>query len=181
MCLVLMPICDPDHWRGHNFSVDNSAALCVIKMYVNRFQDKNLLPSWKFNQEAKKSTKADEAVALPKIDPVLKGKVHSAVVNSFFHCVIMPHFHPITTKKESCGSHVHEMIKEALDHLVHGTKKMYHLDDISWRHVGLYENQVILFDLGNLAKLDKGNGIATDRQIIAHFSCMVIRRRLSEL
>ncbi|CAB9525524.1 unknown protein [Seminavis robusta] len=64
-------------------------------------------------------------------------------------CVVMPFFRPIEKAKRRGNL---EKIQEALRKLeVTGLK--YRDDDVRWRHVGLYKESCILFDLADLEKV----------------------------
>ena len=118
---------------------------CVIKMYVRMYEDNVLLETSEFEKVAEDSVQR-ELEHYHAIYEDLKENVWTTKLMGF-HCIILPYFEPVPIQCESLPS-----IKETLSNF-----KPHNLgfadSDMDWRHVGIFNNKVYLFDLADLEPL----------------------------
>jgi hypothetical protein len=119
---------------------------CVIKMYIRKFEDNVPLSDKKFVKNASASV-AREVSNYHKIYPELKPYVWQTKLN-MFHCVILPYFIPVENRKESL-----EGIADVLNSKFKDAKLCFAESDMRWRHVGMFQDNVYLFDLADLKEL----------------------------
>lgn len=129
-------------------TLDGNGFECVIKMYTKQVDDDgNFIPTPNFNRLAKETT-TTEAKALISTYDFLKDKVSKRTINGL-HSVVMPFFKPIAKKFRVDDEDIRKGIEDSIG-LLYDKGMMYKRDDIAWRHVGMYEKNVVLFDLGTL-------------------------------
>ena len=86
---------------------------------------------------------------------VYDGKYNVQVQKLHGHwCLMLPYFDPILDI-ESRRSHLPQ-VRVILDHFK-SKKLMYNEDDLRWRHVGIRQGQICLFDLGSLQPCEEAS------------------------
>jgi RIO-like serine/threonine protein kinase len=133
------------------YALHSSGKPCVIKMFINQeIQDENgdTLSKDDWMKVAKKNTKTEKE-NFHNLYPSLRDEVKVEMILGFY-CVVMPFFTPLKNNKERHGSE--NEIKQVLKRF--HEKKLQYLDcDLRWRHIGHYNEEIILYDLADLTLL----------------------------
>lgn len=148
--------------RGHTskafLAFNEFGKECVIKMYVKR-DDKTgrILKKKDMNKIAKEHCNT-EARNLKRLYPFFAPQVFCKCLNGFY-CVIMPFLKPIKVDdRESYLSRKEgESESEIEKCLKHFESKgfQYRDEDVRWRHVGIFDGKVVLFDVAELIKKER--------------------------
>ena len=122
---------------------------CVAKIYVQRRLADNKIMTEKEFQAFSDQKAANEFANLKNIygNTVLNEYVWREKLNNL-HCIIMPFFEPIETIQRRDDS-VTSGIRGQLQRFGEKGKKFRRCDQL-WRHVGYFQDQIFLFDLGDL-------------------------------
>ena len=121
---------------------------CVAKIYVQRrFSDHTVMTEEEF-MKSSDSQAAEELANFQNIyDTTLNEFIWRGKLNNL-HCLFMPFFEPIEKEKRKSRA-VKLGIRATLDKFSKKEKKFKKCDQL-WRHVGRFNNQIYLFDLGDL-------------------------------
>lgn len=145
---------------------------CVVKMYVpHRAADHSLMTECQFDTFSDKLAN-EEFANFQKIygETILNGYVWREKLNGI-HCIIMPYFEPVE-KDNRTSDEVRKAIVGQLNKFGNAGKE-FHMCDQVWRHVGYFQDQIFLFDLGNLMDID--NYVEIDDMICNHMDCLTER------
>jgi hypothetical protein len=133
--------------------ITSSGYDCVVKVYVpfkwDDGQDMDGDEFEKYSEEMAIKEEANYKVIYDK--SVLDGYVWREILNGL-QCIIMPFFEPVKVEQQS-NPVVLDAIENQLQRFCH-VKKMYLKCEQSWRHVGYFHNQIVLYDLGRLIDID---------------------------
>ena len=136
---------------------------CVVKMYVKRRDDKNEFLDWRVFTKIAKAAVRKEVEAFKEIYPDLKQYVGGRILNGF-PCVIHPYFkHP--TKDERVTPLLDGPIRDCLEQKFGLVKKKFQSFDQLWQHIGVFNETLYLFDLGDLVPFVGDDTIATVTKI----------------
>jgi hypothetical protein len=122
---------------------------CVAKIYVQRRSSDNKVMKKKEFQEFSHKKATKEYANLQNIygNTVLNGYIWRETLNNFY-CILMPFFEPIETEQRTSNA-VMSGIRQQLQRFEENGKKFRKCDQL-WRHVGYFQNEIFLFDLGDL-------------------------------
>jgi hypothetical protein len=137
---------------------------CVIRMYIGKFVGNVPLSHKDFKKAGKKSV-AREVRHYHKIYPGLKKIVWQTELNGF-HCVIQPYFKQGVIAKESLVR-----IREVLNDKFRLANLCFAKDDMRWRHVGTFQNNLFVFDQAELLPPE----VEFDDYIDRHISALDVK------
>jgi hypothetical protein len=128
-------------------ALDATGKECVIKMYTKRTDDdrKTLVPKQNFVINAEAAAKR-EVCHFELLYPGI-GVMAKTIYDH--HCVVLPLFRPIQKAKRK--DHM-AAIKQELQRFARKGLK-YATCDVCWRHVGLHDGNIVLFDHADLESL----------------------------
>jgi hypothetical protein len=119
---------------------------CVVKLYVKEYDEEgNKKSKKKFQKESKDHVKKE----VKYYETVYKDELKDYVWQRQLFgrsCIILPFFHPIPVHERE------NAIPDITSRLTLFTKHQlaFHDSDQSWRHIGRFNGQLYLFDLGDL-------------------------------
>ena len=116
-----------------------------MKVFVKNEDGGKVLKKEDFDEKALTAC-TQEKDNLLKCYEFLNGKVH-VVQNCGLYAVVMPIFKPIF---QGDRDNKLKNVEAALKNMKEKTGKLYERCDVRWRHVGTFNEQVILFDLADL-------------------------------
>ena len=124
---------------------------CVVKMYVkHQDDDKKILEKKDFDKNGKEALDRE----LKKYRQIYGAELHKYVWKeklNELHCLIHPYFKHV---EKNCRRDTLQLISERLEKLFLSKDKSkcyaFEENDQLWRHVGWFNDQLYLFDLGDL-------------------------------
>ena len=129
--------------------VTQSGHGCVVKVYVPFSLEMDDDEFEKYSKDMAKKEEANYKEIYGRSG--LKNYVWRETLNNM-QCIILPFFEPVDVEKQS-NEDVLTAIKEQL-HQFGKAGKLFRKCDQSWRHVGYFQNQIYLYDLGHLIDMD---------------------------
>ena len=133
-------------------AISESGHGCVVKLYVQCRDEGNKLMKLSEFKKNSKVLATREEMNFKKIYPNLQNYVWKVELNKL-QCLIMPFFAPIE-KGDRTNTEVLDGIREKLHRFCEQKKKFRERDQL-WRHVGCFQKQIFLFDLGDLIDVDQ--------------------------
>jgi hypothetical protein len=124
---------------------------CVVKMYIKRQDDdKKILEEKDFNNKAKEAIDREYKKYQEIYGDELKDYVWTQVLNGL-HCLIHPYFQHVEKSQRTglLSSTIPERLK-LFATANNGKLYAFHKSDQLWRHIGWFNGNLFLFDLGDL-------------------------------
>ena len=123
---------------------------CVVKLYVQRYYDDGTM---KTKQEFKDDSIAHVSREVKYYKKIYKGELEKYVWQRKLNgmdCVVMPFFDPVpVSQRKSEIPNIMSRLELFIKHNL-----AFHECDQSWRHIGRFNGQLYLFDLGDLETLE---------------------------
>jgi hypothetical protein len=131
-------------------AVTSEGGECVIKMYVQRYEEKKPSSRKVFDERAEAAVKREVDCYHQIYGEELKSLVWHQMLNGR-HCVILPYFEPVFTERRC--NHLKE-VRAVLTQCFKQHGYRYMESDMRWQHVGKRKDKIYLFDLADLEKCD---------------------------
>jgi hypothetical protein len=129
-------------------AVTSKGGECVIKMYVQKYEEEKPLTKKEFDKRGKAAVKREVACYHQIYGQQLRSLVWHQELNGH-HCVILPYFEPVATEDRSNRL---EEVGAVLTKTFQPHCYRYMESDMRWQHVGKREGKIYLFDLADLEK-----------------------------
>ena len=138
---------------------------CAVKMYVRRHDDEGKKLEQKDFNEIAKTAVQREVKAYQKIyGDELSGYVWRQTLDGM-HCVVHPYFkHPEKGDRIRLLNEIRKRLHECF--APHG--RYFAEGDQVWRHIGLFNNKLYLFDLADLEAHPKGDRELAEQLVEKH-------------
>ena len=148
---------------------------CVVKMYVKRRGDnKQQLTKKEFEKSAKEAVKREVKEYETIYGDELKGYVWHQTLDGM-HCVVHPYFkHPNKDDRLGLRSKIIERLRDCFAK----HDKYYVEDDQSWRHIGMFQGELYLFDL---ADLETDSECDANTKILSHIDELCRRASIEKM